>query len=92
MPSSPGGVVVLDGFLLFDFWIVDASIRMRAVFVAVGVWCLFSVVSFDCFVCSLAGTCSHERLSSHAVCCVCWWFVVGKLLRAHGGCLGIESR
>lgn len=24
--------------------------------------------------------------------CVCWWFVVGKLLRAHGGCLGIESR
>ena len=26
------------------------------------------------------------------VCCVCWWFVVGKLLRAHGGCLGIESR
>ena len=24
--------------------------------------------------------------------CVCWWFVVGKLQRAHGGCLGIESR
>ena len=42
-----GGELV--GFLVFDFWIVDASNARTASFDVCG--CLFSVVSFDCFVC-----------------------------------------
>lgn len=56
-----------------------------------GGWCCRSILVVGCGVCFVDSGCEH--LASKVSCSLCnFVFCVCKCLRAHGGCLGIESR
>ena len=86
--------------MVFDYWIVDASIThlngALAGFALVGFgwlghgfWvCVFVVL----YIVLCLDHLLHESPVRMCVFVVCVGGLCGKLVRAHGGCLGIESR